>query len=151
MTANRIGFFSADIRHSLRNKTILRRWMERSVAIEGHTVQFVNIILCSDKYLHELNVQYLNHDTYTDIITFDQSEKKGNRLSVAGELYISHERVKENARVFGVPTAQELHRVMIHGILHLMGYKDKSKSQAATMRDKENECLAMLDDLLKAN
>ena len=95
---------------------------------------------CSDEHIFDVNVSYLNHDTYTDIITFDYVE--GNLIS--GDILISIDRVGENAKKFGVDFEQEFHRVLIHGVLHLLGFKDKSDEESAIMRQKENEALQIL-------
>ncbi len=101
---------------------------------EGKTPGSINIILCSDEYLVKLNEKYLKHDTFTDIITFDNSDKE----IVSGDLYISIQRVKENALTYLQNTVDELHRVIIHGILHLCGYDDKSENESAKMRAAES-------------
>ena len=101
---------------------------------EGKKTGAVNFIFCDDNTLHQLNVSYLKHDTLTDILTFDFSEG----FSVSGDIYISTDRVKENAKLFSQDFNQEIHRVIIHGILHLCGYKDESKNEKATMTEKEN-------------
>lgn len=103
----------------------------------------IHFIFCSDKYLLQLNQQFLRHDEYTDIITFDYSQ--GPILSA--EIYISIDRVKENAQQFGVSFDKELQRVMAHGILHLAGYKDKCPEQRAVMRRREDECLRLMGQL----
>ena len=107
---------------------------------EGCNLTQVCYIFCSDEYLYNLNQEYLNHDTYTDIITFPYSEPP----LVEGDIFISIDRVKENASQFGAPFEQELHRVMIHGVLHLCGYSDKSPDEEALMRKKEDEALQLL-------
>lgn len=98
----------------------------------------ISFIFCTDAYLHKLNEQYLSHDTYTDVITFDYTEK--NVLS--GDIFISVERIKENAKIFNVKQADELIRVMIHGILHLAGYGDKTPAEAKKMREMEDRMMA---------
>lgn len=95
----------------------------------------INFIFCSDAYLHQINLEYLNHDTLTDIITFDNSEEP---KTVEGDIFISLERIKENAEVFDVPFEQELKRVLVHGMLHLIGYNDKTEEEQKTMREKED-------------
>jgi rRNA maturation RNase YbeY len=107
---------------------------------QGGALQYV---FMSDEQLHKLNVEYLNHDTYTDIITFDMSEGD----EIAGDLYISIERVKDNAEELDTFWEEELDRVMIHGLLHLIGYGDKTKTDQAEMRAKENEYLALFSKL----
>lgn len=105
---------------------------------EGHTIDTINYIFCDDAYLLEINQQYLNHDTYTDIITF-QLNPKGEAL--LSDVYISVERVKENAAIHNTTFTQELHRVIFHGLLHLCGYKDKTKKDQEEMRKQEDRCL----------
>ena len=137
-----IEFYSeTDFR--LKDKRKIRRWINQIASIEGHELSAINYIFCDDNYLAELNQKYLDHDTLTDIITFDFSE--GKKLS--GDVFISIERVHENAIIFNTKPKDELHRVMIHGILHLCGYKDKNKEEAKAMRSKENDALKMLNSL----
>ncbi len=126
---------SVDIKQKTRLKTFLKSLFER----EGRQLRGLQYVFCSDAYLLEMNQQFLQHDTYTDIITFEMSEVAGETM---GEIYISIDRVRDNAAKFKVSEEQELHRVIFHGALHLCGYKDKSKTDAATMRRKEDECLA---------
>ena len=109
------------------------------VGSEGKNLEEVSFIFCDDQYLLKLNQEYLDHDTYTDIISFDNS--LGNAL--AGDIFISVDRVKENASDFGVEFEEELRRVLAHGILHFSGYKDKTEEQASLMRQKEDEKLKM--------
>ena len=99
----------------------------------------INYIFCSDNYLHQINFQYLDHDTFTDIITFDQSDKD----QIEGDIFISIDRVHENANERNISFVNELHRVMIHGILHLLGYNDKTPKEKQLMREKEDECLSL--------
>ena len=102
----------------------------------------INYIFCNDEYLHKINVEFLQHDTYTDIISFDYTLGK----NISGDIYVSIERVKENAQKFNVTFDNELHRVIIHGILHYLGYKDKTEEQKKEMRNKENQCLIILSN-----
>jgi len=106
------------------------------------TIGAINYIICTDKTLLEINNQYLKHDYYTDIITFDQSD---DPKIITGDIYISLERVKENAKNYRVVWAQELHRVMVHGILHLLGYRDKTEQEKSTIRSRENFYLSLLE------
>jgi probable rRNA maturation factor len=133
-----ISFFAADIRLNLRNRTILKKWIQSSVKKEGYKLVSLSYIFCSDAYLLEMNIKHLHHKTLTDIITFDLSSSK---KEIEGEIYISMDRVKENAAIYKVPQSQELHRVMIHGVLHLCGYKDKKPADVKKMRAKEEEYL----------
>lgn len=133
-------FFSHEIRFKLKNPRKVNSWIKRVVGKEGASIEEVNYVFCSDAYLLELNKRFLKHKTLTDIITFDNSETP---LTLEGEIYISIERVKENAKKYKVSFEDELSRVMIHGILHLLGYKDKKTSEKALMRKKEEACLSL--------
>lgn len=131
----KINFFVEEISFKLKNKKIIRAWIENTLSAENRILKEINFIFCKDSYLLKINQEYLQHDTYTDIITFDNSEKKEEIVS---DIFISIERVTENARSFQIPFLHELHRVMIHGVLHLAGYKDKSAKEVKIMRSKEN-------------
>lgn len=131
-----IFFFNeAPVSYTLRHKTKIRQWIHSVAEQENNQIIQLNYIFCSDEYLLQMNEKYLNHDTYTDIISFDNSEKNG---VVEGDIFISIERVKENALVFKVPFTHELYRVLVHGVLHLCGYADKSKIEKKQMRNKED-------------
>ncbi|HNY59007.1 MAG TPA: rRNA maturation RNase YbeY [Bacteroidales bacterium] len=129
-----IYFFNEDVNYRIRHKRLIKDWIQKTILKEGKTPGSINIILCSDEYLVKLNEKYLKHDTFTDIITFDNSDKE----IVSGDLYISIQRVKENALTYLQNTVDELHRVIIHGILHLCGYDDKSENESAKMRAAES-------------
>jgi rRNA maturation RNase YbeY len=135
-----IHFFTEDITFALKNKNKLRHWILSAISDHQKAVGEINYIFTSDKYLLKLNKQYLNHTTLTDIITFDQSNED---KILEGDVYISIERVQENAKNIGVAFIVELHRVMIHGILHLLGYQDKKGPDKIEMRKKENHYLAL--------
>lgn len=130
-----INFFEEDIAYTLRNKIKLKQWIKAAVIEEGFRLDELTYVLCSDEYLLKMNQQYLDHDTYTDIITFDNSEKDG---IITGDIFISIPRIKENAEKFSVSEADELHRVIIHGVLHLMGYTDKTATAKKKMSLKED-------------
>ncbi|HAT69077.1 MAG TPA: rRNA maturation RNase YbeY [Flavobacteriaceae bacterium] len=121
------------------NEDEINSWLLSVIASEGKNLGEINYIFCDDAYLLSINQQYLDHDTYTDIISFDTSE--GNDLS--GDIFISVERIKENAQQFNVSVDDELKRVLAHGILHFCGYKDKTDDEAKLMREKEDEKLKM--------
>lgn len=121
----------------------VRRWIAEVIRHHGKTVGNIGYLFCDDEYLIEINRKYLGHDTYTDIITFDYVA--GGLIS--GDIMISTERVGENADKFGVPFEQELHRVIIHGVLHLLGQGDKSVDEAAAMRRKEEVALTLWNDM----
>ena len=140
MALRGISFFNEDVDYKIKDKQKLRQWIASTVANEGGgRVGELNFIFCSDAYLLEINKKYLDHDTYTDIVTFDSSEKDG---VIAGDIFISIDRTKENASKFDVSERDELHRVIIHGVLHLCGYLDKKKEDKALMTKKENEYLS---------
>ena len=134
-----ISFFEEDISFKLKNKTQIRQWLKQTIRNEGFKLKELNYIFCSDAYLLQINQQYLNHDTYTDIVTFDNSEEEGKIIS---DIFISIERVSENALKFNVPQLTELHRVIVHGTLHLLGYKDKTAIDKKKMTEKEDYYLS---------
>jgi len=139
MLQNKILFFTEDSTYRIRKKRLLREWLFDVIAGESKRVGELNIVLCSDEYLHKINLEYLNHDTLTDIVTFDYTE---NNI-ISGELYISIERVKDNTKVFSTFTMDELHRVIVHGVLHLCGFGDKTEKEKQLMTSKENFYLAL--------
>ncbi len=116
------------------------QWLQKVAQQENSQLDELTYIFCSDQYLHQMNVEYLQHDTLTDVITFDYTESKS---AVSGDVFISVERVTENAVLYQSTPAEELRRVMVHGLLHLLGYKDKSNVEKELMRKKENEYLAL--------
>jgi len=132
--------FHSETEFSINNEDNISEWICRTIASEDKSVGEINYIFCNDDYLHALNLKYLNHDTLTDIISFDYS--LGNELH--GDIYISVERVADNAKDFKTEFDDELMRVMIHGILHFCGYKDKSDKQKIEMRQKEDFYLSKL-------
>ncbi|TYR34504.1 rRNA maturation RNase YbeY [Sphingobacterium phlebotomi] len=140
MALRDISFFNEDIDYQIKGKQKIRQWIGTTITAEGFDrIGELNFILCSDAYLLEINKQYLDHDTYTDIVTFDSSEEDN---VIAGDIFISVERTAENALKFGVSERDELHRVIIHGVLHLCGYLDKKKEDKELMTAKENEYLS---------
>ena len=120
------------------NRQLLKRFLHEQLTGEGKIVDTINYIFCDDEYLLAINQKYLKHDTYTDIITFELS---GKNEPIVSDIYISIERVKENANQMTVSFTNELHRVIFHGALHLCGYKDKSKSDSKLMRKMERQWL----------
>ena len=129
--------FYSETDFKIEDTKALSHWVSEIILHENHELGDLTYVFCDDAYLHKLNLQFLNHDTLTDIISFDNSLGK----QIHGEIYISVERVKENARTYQVAFLEELHRVIIHGVLHFCGYKDKTKKQQETMSRKENEAL----------
>jgi probable rRNA maturation factor len=133
-------FFKADVAFRFFGAKQISSWINKVVKKESAQLGALNIIFCSDAYLLNINKQFLKHDFYTDIITFDNSGEGG----VSGELYISIDRVRENALALRATFRQELNRVIIHGVLHLLGYKDKTPSQIKKIRKKEDAYLRLL-------
>jgi probable rRNA maturation factor len=135
-----IEFHSEDVEFSLSNPEQVADWI--ATIIEQHDFELAGLtyIFCSDDYLHQINLEYLDHDTLTDIITFDNADEEG---IVESDIFVSIDRVKDNAQTLGIPFQDELHRVLIHGVLHLLGYKDKTEEQEALMRKQEDSCLSL--------
>ncbi len=131
-----------DVEFSVWNEGKVLKWIENAIAEEGKSLGEISYVFCTDEHLLGVNRQYLKHDFYTDIITFDYCEGD----IIAGDMMISRDRVEENANEFGVEFENELHRVMIHGVLHLCGYKDKNPEDTKLMREKENYYLAKLNN-----
>lgn len=134
-----ISFHNQSVSFKLKEKTKLKQWIKAVTEKEKHKLGNINYIFCTDDELLEINIKHLNHKTLTDIITFDYTEGK----TINSDIFISIERVAENASKFQVTFDEELHRVMIHGVLHLCGYKDKTKADADLMRKKENSSLKL--------
>lgn len=134
-----ILYYYEDIDFVFRNKTLNNRWLKLVAESEIRRIGDISIIFCSDNYILDVNQKYLQHDYFTDIITFDYCE--GDRLS--GDLFISIDSVRENALEYGTDFSDELNRVMVHGILHLIGYDDHTEGDIAMMRKKENYYLSL--------
>jgi rRNA maturation RNase YbeY len=133
--------FNSETSFTLKNQKKLVKWISDVISSEGFQVGEINYIFCNDSYLNKINQEFLNHDTFTDIISFDYTLGK----EVGGDIFISIERVLENAEKFNEVFENELYRVMIHGILHFMGYKDKTKKEKTLMRTKEDEKIFILN------
>jgi len=134
-----VSFFTEDTSFSFKEKRLTARWLKLVAESEIRRLGDISIIFCSDTYILDINMKYLQHDYFTDIITFDYCE--GDKLS--GDLFISVDSVRENAVVYGTDFADELNRVIVHGVLHLIGYDDHSKEDIAVMRSKENYYLSL--------
>jgi len=135
--------FNYETDFKLENEERHQQWIASCIEIYGFKEGELNYIFCDDEYLLKLNVEFLEHDTLTDIISFDYTMGK----LISGDIFISVERVRENAKIFNQTTENELSRVMVHGILHFMGFKDKSPKDKEVMRAEEEKCLAMLNAL----
>jgi len=133
MSAGSIQIFSEGIDYEYLELATLQKWVLDTISIEDSVLGYLNIIFCDDQYLLQINQDYLSHDYYTDIITFQYSTEP-----IEGELFISIDRTRDNAADLGVEWSEELHRVIIHGVLHLLGYNDKSDAERTTMRQKED-------------
>jgi len=139
MYQEKIAFHSEGLSYVVEHPVEIKQWLHQVILNEGSTLDDLNYIFCSDEYLHAMNVEHLNHDTYTDVITFQYMDDV-----VAGDIFISVERTNENAATYGVSADHELHRVMVHGLLHLLGYKDKNPEDKTLMTQKEDEYLNLL-------
>ncbi len=133
-------FFSyEDVAFKLKDEKLAGEWLKKVIEREEKQLHSLNFIFCSDEYLLELNLEYLNHDTLTDVITFPYAAPP----AIEGDIFISINRIRENSKKFKVPFMDELHRVMVHGLLHLCGFRDKTPDEIKIMRQKENEALAL--------
>ena len=140
-----IHFFVEDVSFSLSDQSSVTHWLDAVARSEGVTIAELNYIFCSDDYLLCLNQQYLNHDYYTDVITFDHRDHPTE--SIAGDVYISYDRVVDNSSQFNFSVSHELHRVMVHGLLHLIGYGDDTESGQQFMRQLEDQYLSDLREI----
>jgi rRNA maturation RNase YbeY len=132
-----IQFFTEQTKFTIKNKTLIREWLTKIIRKQKKTVGEINIIFCSDDYLLKLNEQYLGHDTFTDIITFDFVEEK----TISGDIFISVDQMKENAKLFHVEQSTEMRRLIVHGVLHLLGYKDEKPKDKKIMTTQEEAAL----------
>ncbi|MEL0651785.1 rRNA maturation RNase YbeY [Algibacter sp. TI.3.09] len=132
--------FNYEIDFNLEEEEVVSKWIIDAISNEGFKLEEINYVFCDDEYLHKLNVEFLDHDTLTDVISFDYSVGK----IVQGDIFISVERVIDNAKDFEVKFDSELKRVMVHGVLHYCGYKDKTESDASLMREKEEYYLNLI-------
>ena len=142
-----IRYFQKDTSFDLKSKLVIKKWIKSVIGQNGKRCRDINVIFCSDPSILEINIQFLGHDYYTDIITFDYCEGK----DISGELYISIDTVKANAVEYGEDFDRELHRVIIHGILHLLGWDDHSEEDIKEMRKAEDSALVLLDRIFAEN
>ena len=138
--ASKINFITEEIDFNLKNKLKIKKWLTQIIINHDFKLSELNFIFCSDEYLLKINIEYLDHNTLTDIITFDNSE---DEKTIEGDIFISIDRVKENAETFKVSFENELLRVLSHGTLHLLGFKDKSPKDKKQMTTKEDESLEL--------
>ncbi len=139
-----ILYYSQDIDFPSINKLVITQWVENVICHYKQKGGNINFIFCNDNYILDINKKFLNHDYYTDIITFNYSNSK----QISGDLFISLDTVLSNSEKFKSSFFTELHRVMIHGVLHLLGFNDKSKEEELSMRENEDYCLKLLDEVL---
>ena len=138
-----IRYYCEDISFKLKDKALNNKWLKMVAASELRKIGDINIIFCSDNYILDVNMKYLQHDYFTDIITFDYCEKD----ILSGDLFISIDSVQENSLFYGTEFPEELNRVMVHGVLHLIGYDDHTEEDIKTMRSKENYYLDLRKQL----
>lgn len=139
-----VRYFTEDISFNFKGRALNNRWLKMVAESEIRRLGDINVIFCSDHYILDINMKYLQHDYFTDIISFDYCE--GKRLS--GDLFISIDSVRENAVEYGSSFEEELHRVIVHGLLHLIGYDDHTEEEVARMREKENYYLKLRNSLV---
>lgn len=145
MNTRNINFFSEETNFQPKKKDVIRKWVIETIQLENFDkLGPLNFIFCGDEFLLNMNKSYLQHNTYTDIITFDNSTKESE---ISGDIFISVDRISENASKYKVPFNEELHRVIVHGVLHLCGYLDKSTTEKSVMRSKEDKFLSLLKTL----
>lgn len=142
--ASKINFITEEIDFNLKNKLKIKKWLTQIINNHDFKLSELNFIFCSDEYLLKINIEYLDHNTLTDIITFDNSEDEN---TIEGDIFISIDRVKENAETFKVSFENELLRVLSHGTLHLLGFKDKSPKDKKQMTAKEDESLVLWNEV----
>lgn len=138
-----IVFFNEDIDFKFGQKNQLKAWLKKVAESEGFKMRNLNYIFCSDEYLHKINLEYLDHDTYTDIITFDNSEEEED---IEGDIFVSIERVKDNSQELKTEFLDEFKRVLVHGLLHLCGYDDHSEEDEAQMRELESKYISIFNN-----
>ena len=131
-----IVFFNEDTDFKFQGKNKFKSWLKKVSEKEGFKIGQLNYIFCSDKYLHRINLKYLNHDTYTDIITFDNSE---DEITIEGDIFVSIERIRENSKALNTVFEEEIKRVIVHGLLHLCGYYDHTPEEKVIMRKLESD------------
>lgn len=136
-----INYFQEEIDFELKKESVFTKWLESVALAENQSIEEINYIFCSDDYLLSINKEYLDHDYYTDIITFDNRDDINN--AIEADIFVSIDRIKENSINLNIPFELELRRVMVHGLLHLLGYHDKSEQEISEMREKEEAYLSL--------
>ena len=142
---NMIHFYTEGCNYNLPKRLAMRRWIEEVVRREGYRAGEINYIFCSSEYHRQMNRDFLGHDYFTDVITFDYSDRKGTKI-VAGDVFIDVDTVADNARIYGTTKTNEMHRIIAHGVLHLCGQKDKTERAEKQMHRKEDKYLKLLKE-----
>ena len=145
-TTNMIRYYNDSIEYRLREKRRIARWVKAIAEAEGYTAGDINYIFCSSEVHRKMNIDFVGHDYFTDIITFDYSDRKGEGL-VSGDVFIDVETVADNARIYGTTKTNEMHRIIAHGVLHLCGQKDKTPAAEKQMHRKEDKYLKLLTQM----
>ena len=138
-----ISYHNEDVNFELKASPLISNWIKKVIQQQKCHLVYLNFIFCSDPFLHQINLQYLDHNTYTDVITFPYS----NPPEIEGDIFISIDRIRENAQKFKTPFEEELNRVMIHGVLHLCGFHDKDPDDKIRMTSQENTALQLLNSI----
>lgn len=141
-----IRYYTDDCNYRLRDKRLIAKWLRSVAEAEGYTLGDVTYIFCSSAVHRKMNIDFIGHDYFTDVITFDYSDRRGSGI-VSGDVFIDVETVKDNARIYGATARQEMRRVVVHGLLHLCGQKDKTPRAEKQMHSKEDKYLAILDKM----
>ena len=145
-----VRYYNDDCTYSLRDKRLIAKWLKQVAEAEGYTLGDVNYIFCSSAVHRKMNIDFIGHDYFTDIITFDYSDLKGSGV-VAGDIFIDVDTVADNARIYGATARQEMCRVVVHGVLHLCGQKDKTPRAEKQMHRKEDKYLLLLEEMVVEN
>ncbi|MBR6760203.1 MAG: rRNA maturation RNase YbeY [Alistipes sp.] len=143
-----VRYYTDDCTYNLKNKRLIAKWLKAVAEAEGYTLGDITYIFCSSQVHRKMNIDFVGHDYFTDIITFDYSDRKGSGV-VSGDIFIDVETVKDNARIYGATARQEMHRVVVHGVLHLCGQGDKTPRTEKQMHRKEDKYLALLDEMVQ--
>ena len=142
-----VRYYNDDCTYRLPEKRLTTKWLRRVAAEEGYSVGDINYIFCSSQVHRKMNIDFIGHDYFTDIITFDYSDRKGTKI-VAGDVFIDVDTVADNARIYGTTKTNEMHRILAHGVLHLCGQKDKSPRDEKQMHRKEDKYLKLLEEMM---
>lgn len=143
-----VRYYNNECRYNLKNKRLISKWLQQVAEAEGYELGNITYIFCSSTVHRKMNIDFVGHDYFTDIITFDYSDREYDRY-VSGDIFIDVETVNDNSRIYNTSKIDEMHRVVVHGVLHLCGQKDKTPDEEQVMHEKEDKYLAMLNEMLK--